>query len=72
MTHSFKWENTNGGKFGHTYNLSLRKNNFENTKRVWSLALDDAKWKNRFSLREVDKKGNTIMTWVQYLREYEY
>ena len=71
MTHTFKWDNPNGGKFKHTYKFNLRDNDFENTKRIWSLALDDAKWENRFSLRTVDDNGNTIMTWEEYLTKYE-
>ena len=67
----FKWENQYGGKFSHKYSFELRNSEFENIKRVWSLALDDCKWENRHTLREVDDKGNTIMKWGEYLEIYE-
>ncbi|MFT6841810.1 MAG: hypothetical protein ACI8Q1_000230 [Parvicella sp.] len=67
----FKWENKNGGKFGHTYSFGLRNSESENIKRIWSLALDDCKWENRYTLREVDNDGNVVMTWDEYLVAYE-
>ena len=67
----FKWENKNGGKFSHSYSFGLRNSEFENIKRVWSLALDDCKWENRHALREVDEAGDTVMTWDEYLKIYE-
>ncbi len=67
----FKWENENGGKFSHMYSFGLRNSEFENIRKVWSLALDDCKWENRHTLREVDEDGNTVMTWDEYLKTYE-
>jgi len=67
----FKWENKTGGKFSHKYSFGLRNSEFENVKRIWSLALDDCKWENRYTLCEIDDDGNTIMTWDEYLEIYE-
>ena len=67
----FEWGNKNGGKFSYTYSFGLRNSEYENIKRIWSLALDDCKWGNRHTLREVDNSGETVMTWVEYLKMYE-
>lgn len=71
ITKRFKWENKNGGKFQNTYSFGLRNSDFENIRRIWSLALDDCGWENRHSLCEIDKTGNNIMTWEEYLKVYE-
>ena len=69
MIITFKWSNKFGGKFKHTYNFSLRKNDFENTRRIWSLALDDCGWENRETL--VDVSERKVVTWKDYINKYE-